>query len=536
MFKSLGRLLPLALLLLTLWGCSGGGGDAPAGDSTNKGETWEISYGISNPWDSLMPYNSVSGSNYSRIIYDKIYDRLVYVQADGTCLPRGASSWESADEGMSIVFHLDEKAAFHDGTPVTAQHWADTMALITNPDCPALGRASFSDLAGTDESGMLIAGETLGVTAEGDYTLKLTMKYPVIVEEYLTDRNREFYVLPTHLLADIPLEAVMEAEIWTAPIGSGPCIFQSEIVGSSLILSANKNYHLGAPDFDTMKITVIDKANLLTALLSGDLDYYTFGNSVSEDNAGLAEEAGFTVIAGEIPTTFYELMLNNESISEVKIRHAISLSLDREQLCQQNAGSQGMVTYSSILPDSPYAGIMVWQAQSGEADEARMQLEESGYDGRVYTLACTSARADTAALLQQQLAQAGISVEITTVDSATMFSGMYEGIYDMALASHTPAITPLWFVDSRFRPDNNLFRVQDLEGYVSRISAIVEEQDMRERKRLVGILEAYLLDEMPFVPLWFSTQLHLESKTISGIDYPAASFSNENVWEWTRAQ
>ena len=35
-----------------------------------------VNYGISNPWDALMPYYSVSGSNYARIIYDKLYDRL----------------------------------------------------------------------------------------------------------------------------------------------------------------------------------------------------------------------------------------------------------------------------------------------------------------------------------------------------------------------------------------------------------------------------------------------------------------------------
>ena len=58
----------------------------------------------------------MSGSNYSRIIYDKIYDRLAYVQADGPCLPRGADSWESADDGYAILFKLNEDAAFHDGT------------------------------------------------------------------------------------------------------------------------------------------------------------------------------------------------------------------------------------------------------------------------------------------------------------------------------------------------------------------------------------------------------------------------------------
>ena len=88
-----------------------------------------VNYGISNPWDSLMPYYSVSGSNYARIIYDKLYDRLAYVQADGTCQPRAAERWESADDGYSIVFFLNQKAAFHDGTPVTAQHPGDQSRL-----------------------------------------------------------------------------------------------------------------------------------------------------------------------------------------------------------------------------------------------------------------------------------------------------------------------------------------------------------------------------------------------------------------------
>ena len=65
-----------------------------------------VNYGISNPWDSLMPYYSVSGSNYARIIYDKLYDRLAYVQADGTCQPRAAERWESADDGYAIVLSL----------------------------------------------------------------------------------------------------------------------------------------------------------------------------------------------------------------------------------------------------------------------------------------------------------------------------------------------------------------------------------------------------------------------------------------------
>ena len=120
--KRLTALLLAAALALSLAAC---GPEGKAADT--------VRYGLSNAWDALMPYNSPSGSNYSRIIYDKIYDRLAYVHADGTLEPRAASSWESADGGTAALFHLDEKAAFHDGTPVTAEHWTDTIALLTDP-------------------------------------------------------------------------------------------------------------------------------------------------------------------------------------------------------------------------------------------------------------------------------------------------------------------------------------------------------------------------------------------------------------------
>ena len=68
--KRLTALLLAAALALSLAAC---GPEGKAADT--------VRYGLSNAWDALMPYNSPSGSNYSRIIYDKIYDRLAYVHA-----------------------------------------------------------------------------------------------------------------------------------------------------------------------------------------------------------------------------------------------------------------------------------------------------------------------------------------------------------------------------------------------------------------------------------------------------------------------
>ena len=436
--KKLFTLVLALLLALSLSACGGGGEDA--------GAQAVVRCGLSSAWDSLMPYNSPSGSNYSRIIYDKIYDRLAYVHADGTLEPRGAESWESADGGYAVLFHLDQGAAFHDGTPVTAEHWADTIALLTDPDCPTLGRAAFSVLAGTDDNGAAVEGEALG-----------------------------------------------------------------------------------APGFDQLVIRVIDKSNLLTSLIAGDLDYYAFGGNVSVEDAQVAEEAGLTVAEGTVPNYFYELMLNNETIPSAAIRRAIDLALDKEALCLQSAQGLGEPAASDLTPGTGYDSGLTW---SRDVEGAKALLAQGGYDGRTYTLACTSNRSGLAALMQQELAEAGVAVVIETVDSATLFAGMADGKYDMAIASHTPGALPLWFTASRFAEGNNIFHVADLTPYTDYISAIQGEADQTRRQALVTEFQAFLAQERPFIPLWFSRTLHVQSPTVDGIDYPSSTFSNENVWDW----
>ena len=535
------RLLALTLVFTMVLGLVSCGNQPQQQSQTDTGtetsgqaEGVNLNYGISNSWDSLMPYYSVSGSNYSRIIYDKLYDRLAYIQPDGTCSPRAATSWESADGGYAILFHLDEGAAFHDGTPVTAHHWVDTIALVTNPACNVLGRDTFAGLTGTDEIGAAIEGENLGAEAVDEYTLKLTFDNPVVPEEFLVEYNRDIYVLPTHLLTDIAPEDLVTSDFWQNPVGSGPCQFVSEVSGSTLVLSANKDYQLGAPGFDTLTITVMDKANLLTALIAGDLDYYTFGGSISEENRPVAEQAGFAVEEGTVPSTFYELMINNETVDSADLRHAIEKALDKELLCQQNTGSLGTVTNTSILPGTEYSRPAGESAYDPEG--AKELLAQAGYDGETFTLACTSQRASLAALIQQNLADVGIQVEIETVDSATMFAGMSDGTYDLAVASHTPTSLPLWFTGSRFTADNNLFRVPDLSQYTTLLTALEEETNETARIDLVDEWEALLNQEMPFIPLWFSYALHVQSKTVTGIDYAAAACCNENVWQWEMTQ
>ena len=87
-------------------------------------------------------------------------------------------------------------------------------------------------------------------------------------------------------------------------------------------------------------------------------------------------------------------------------------------------------------------------------------------------------------------------------------------------------------MESRFSQGNNIFHVADLAPYQALIDGIKAAPGGAERQELVDRLQDLLAAERPFIPLWFGRALHAQSPTVSGIDYPSSSFSNENVWQW----
>ena len=79
------------------------------------------------------------------------------------------------------------------------------------------------------------------------YTLKLTFKTPTTPEDFLLDKNREYYVLPTHLLEGTAPEDVMELALWDEPVGSGPCKFVSETPGEPASAGGQPGLPTGPP-------------------------------------------------------------------------------------------------------------------------------------------------------------------------------------------------------------------------------------------------------------------------------------------------
>lgn len=114
-------------------------------------------------------------------VYRNIYEPLLRVGRDGSYIPAAAKSYEKSADGLTWTFHLQPKAQWQDGKPVTAHDFVYAwQRLVTNPN--AAFRSLLLDMSIVNAS-QIIAGtaqpQSLGVVALDDYTLQIHLEHPV---------------------------------------------------------------------------------------------------------------------------------------------------------------------------------------------------------------------------------------------------------------------------------------------------------------------------------------------------------------------
>ena len=526
-------MLAAAMATGLLAGCGGSSGNettaaASAAEGTTAASTATdktgdysdkvITYGLTTAWDTVNPYGSTSGSIYQNLVCDKLYDRLAFIEEAGSGVsPRAAKSWESA-----------ENAKWHDGQPVTAKDWVFTAQLITNPKFDYGLRSEFNTWAGTDENGLETAEKSVGVEAVDDYTLKISFKNVTPVEDWLILHNKYFYVLPEHLLGDIAPEKMKDDEFWKAPIGSGPCTFISELSGSQLELGSFADYQLGAPQFGKLILKVIASTNTITSIAAGEMD--GFYQQPTTDDALAAKDMGLTVTESSEPTFVGVFLINNQNVSDKRIRQAMSYAIDKDLLIEQNLQGKGIAPATCVIPGSEYDCGLTW---SRDVDKAKELLAEAGWDSsRTLKMAVTSARESMAAIIQQNLAEAGITIDVQTVELATMFSGLQDGTYDLGICGSTAMSYPLWMSGYYDNKNATYCQITDT-AYAELQDKIAAETDEAKKKELVNEYQQLLWDEMPLVMLYNGYIFGVQSERFQGYNAFEGGVNNQAVWKWS---
>jgi oligopeptide transport system substrate-binding protein len=294
------------------------------------------------------------------LIVRALFDGLVDVAPDGSVVPAGAT-WTIDPDGLVLRFRL-RGDRFHDGTVVTAQHYADALLAVLDPqrapwfreDLVAhLRGARVSD--GTDERAGLpedvLAAGGVEVVSARELVLRLERPDPFFL-----------FRLADPVLVPLPRIAFADPERFAQePVGNGPFrMIGPREPGAFIRLRADMT-HPDPPRIDELVLQVypddVDRSQRWADLLAGRLQI----TAIPADRRDEARELFGTPVDGRSGPGLYELpvmtlyaygfVLDVPPFDDVVLRRAISAAIDRDALASELAAA-GVEPATAMLPPS----------------------------------------------------------------------------------------------------------------------------------------------------------------------------------------
>lgn len=495
-------LLALAVAL-SVTAC-GGGSSTSAGSGSQGGaqssSTDPNQLVIARPEDSDNLDPVTQDGNVNIWLFGLTMEGLVRTSDDGqTIEPCLAESWDISEDGTQYTFHLKPGVLFANGTEVTTEDWIWSLerARDTESSAWAFSLAALKSVEAPDE-------ETLVITLTEPWA-------PILADLAMFN-------------ASVQSKAYYEevgAEAYTqAPMGTGPFYFSEWQKGEYVLLEKNTNYwNPEQPKLDSVKFTVVpDDNSRVMQLQAGEVDAITFvpWNRMQE----LDDDPN--IVATGLPSTeTRNLIINNtiEPLNDVRVRQALAMATDKQQLMDVALYGYGEIATSFINPNVQFSNPDVEVAQY-DPEGAKELLAEAGYpDGFELTLALDSGNTVNATLgtmLKEQWAQVGVTLNLETLEKGTINERMNNMTLDLQLRSWTNDMAdPSQTAEYACVYDNAkcLFSGWQSDAAEELVAMANVELDETRRQEIYDELQQLYADELPVLNLFY-------------IPYPVAYRSN----------
>ena len=533
-------------MLLTACGGSGGanqtsaaaGGSAETSAAAEAGSTGGekvITMAQTGDWDTFMPMNTTNAGADN--VIELMFDRLMVINTDGTFGPRLAESWETNEAQDKITYHLNENAKWQDGEPVTAEDVVYSAQVASSSEYNYLRRIRMKYFAGTDETGCETSTDSIEVAALDDHTVEFTLKAPMDPAIIYALVNRDFFIMPKHLLDSISDADLVNDAFWQKPIGSGPCIFDSMESGVSIEFKANKDYYLGAPDFDRLVFKKVQSSNLLSGLMSGDIDVLSGNSQIPLADWETAKNTK-GIVTKSVPTFAYQYMAMNTARDYLTedVRHAISLAINRQVIVDQLLQGEARIAIGPLAEDHPYFDEKLLPIEY-DPEKAKSMLEAAGWDSnrelQVLVSTGNEVREKSAILIQQDLQKIGIKTKIQTLDFPTLLTNARNGDYDLCFIGSAGSVDPSESVPNVTAGYmNNFAQLSDPTlGQIGESGA--KEITFEARKKIYDQYQEELFKQMPMAFLYHTNDLFAYNEKLENVREGAIDYNiNKNVWEW----
>lgn len=497
--------------------------------------------------------SSVDGSTYVQHMFENLmkYAQTDEHPADDTnmymteVVPGQAASYTVSDDGLVYTFTLRDDIFWSDGQPVTANDWVYSWRRLVNPDTAA-DYGYFLDGIVVNAAAIQAgekAPEELGIKALDDKTLEITLESacPYFLE-----------VCAFASLMPMREDVVEGNDNWTDPaniVVNGPYIISEWVHDSYIKMVPNEQYYDAAnlgPDEIVWHLSDSETA-ILSSYQNGE---YDFIESFPTDMIESLQSSGDCFINPYVGT--YYLYLNCDKIPSWKVRAAMTISVDRDNIVKNvTQGGQVPATgfvASGILDStgqdfaygvSELGAIYNWLSQqypdadlttyAGKCELAKQLYDEAVADGEwdanttvVYNFNTSDThKAIAEACGHDWQTVLGMNITLENQEWATYTNGLGEHAFGVArlgwIADYNDPITYLELMVTGNAYNYGLYSDPDFDAAISSAKATAAGA---ERDAMLYEAEETLFGEggFPVMPVYYYTNMYC-ANGISNMGY-----------------
>jgi peptide/nickel transport system substrate-binding protein len=401
-----------------LAGC--GHGDASGGRGTVV---------IASAADADFLFPPLTSTAAGKAIEEQIFEPLadvgdsLNVIGDAGFVPRLADSWTWAPDSLSIAFHLNPRARWQDGVPVTARDVRFTYRVYTDS---ALASPAATLVADVDS-----------VTVRDSLT-------PVVwlhrrMPDAFTVAATEMRILPEHVYGSVAPAALRTSPLMRQPVGSGRFRLARWVPGSTIELVSNAAHYRAPARLDRVIWTISpDYPAASMRLLAGEADFLENVRSSLIPKVAAAPSIALHVFPG-FHYGYLAFNLHDPKhpsaphplFGDRALRRALTMAVDRRAIVKNVYDTLAAPSIGPMVRAMPTTDTAVAQIPFDPAAAART-LDSLGWRLRgadtvrtrngvplaftIMTPASSQDRARQAVLIQAQLRRVGVAVTVQSLE------------------------------------------------------------------------------------------------------------------------
>jgi ABC-type transport system substrate-binding protein len=467
----------------------------------------------------------------------QLYNTLVEVDKDLHIVPSLAKRWDVSEDRLTYTFYLRNDVSFHDdaafaggkGRKMTAYDVEYSLKRIPDPKTASPGAWIFNRKVDSINAFKAIDDTT--------FQLRLARPYNPILG-----------ILSMQYCSIVPKEAVEKygTDFRKHPVGTGPFRFVVWEEGQALILKKNAGYFekdsVGnrLPYLDGIKISFnTSKATEFLLFRQGQLEFIndiepSFKDDVLTKKGTLKKNWEGKIILNTHPYLNIEYLgilvdstndaVKNSPTRLKKIRQAINYGFDRDKLILYLRNSLGTAANSGFVPQGlPSFDTALVKGYRYDPAKTKQLLKEAGYaDGKglpPITLLTVSIYSDIANYIAKQLEESGIPIKVEVVQKSLLLqltsnskASFFRGSW---IADYPDAENYLscFYSKNPAPPNYTRYKSAAFDALFER--AMLADNDS-VRNDLYRQADRVIIEDAPFVPIWYDEVIHLVQPYVSG--------------------